>query len=99
MNRPIATSLATVVLSALPLAEAMACAVCRPDADHPLAHAADMSVVFLGLLVMAILGMFCSFFGYLWYRNRNPLLDPGLLVAEGSQTVEGDAAFPPRESN
>lgn len=81
-----------ILLTALsllaPVTEALACATCRPNPDDPITFAADMSVVFLGGLVMCILALFSSFFVYLWHRNRNPLIDPAQLIAEAP--ADGD---------
>ena len=82
MNRTRTLLLALALAVFAPMADLMACATCRPDPSDPIARAADMSVVFLGLLVVGIMSMFCSFFGYLYYRSRHPLLDPAQLIAE-----------------
>jgi hypothetical protein len=82
MNLTRTTVLGLALAVFAPATELLACATCRPDPNDPITVAADMSVLFLGGLVMLILGLITSFFGYLYYRSRNPLLDPAQLIAE-----------------
>jgi hypothetical protein len=98
MNR-FSTILAVLALVLLaPMAEALACATCMPNPDDPIARAADASVLFLGGVVVSILGMILSFFGYLAYRSRNPLLDPAQLIAEAESEVPVDHEIQPRHA-
>jgi hypothetical protein len=55
-----------------------------------MANAADASVIFLGVIAYTVIGGLLSFFGYLFYRSRNPLPDHKQLMEEGERTPECD---------
>jgi hypothetical protein len=68
----------------------LACPSCRIELDHPMANAADASVILLAVIAYTVIGGLLSFFGYLFYRSRNPLPDHQKLMEEGEKTPECD---------
>jgi hypothetical protein len=68
----------------------LACPTCRVEIDHPVANAADASVIVLGVIAYSVIGGVLSFFGYLIWRSRNPLPDHQKLVEEGEKTPDCD---------
>ena len=51
------------------------CAVCFGDKDSPMTHGMNAGIFVLLGFIGVVLAAFATFFIYLWWRARNPILE------------------------